>query len=182
MPQITGRTFYTADDATAYLKQKISSLFAARGILQDAYGRALVARSKSLTPQLSVQADQLVSDLTSSLQDQATLESRIRSVVPDAWIPQTVGLIPLLIVGVGVVAIAGAVYLHLQRVAAHRDTLALIERGVLTAAQGLAIEQAAGTGDIFGAGGLSGLFGGMGSLALGAAALFGLYLFVQARR
>ena len=161
--------FYSPQDALDYLKRQVSSLFAARGILQDAYGRAILARSKAKTPSLITKADQLIVDLNTSIGDQRTLENRVRSVVPDSWIPQTLGLFPIIIAGVGAAAVAGAVYLHLQRVAAHRETLSLIERGLLTPSQGIALTQA--SPNLLGIGGLSGMFGGLGSLAIGGAAL-----------
>jgi len=166
--------FYTPQDALDFLKSKVSELFRSRGVLQEAYGRAVVARSRAKTPELVSKADQLIQDLTVSIGDQASLESKVRYVVPDSWIPQNLGLFPLVIAGVGAVGIAGAVYLHLQRVSAHRETLALIEKGVLTPAQGLALSQA--SPNILGVGGLSGMFGGLGSLAIGGAALYLLFL------
>lgn len=167
-------TFYSPQDALDYLKRQVSSLFASRGILQESYGRAVVARSRAKTPELVSKADQLIQDLTVSIGDQASLESKVRYVVPDSWMPQNLGIIFPIIAGVGAVAIAGAVYLHLQRVAAHRETLALIEKGVITPAQGIALSQA--SPNILGVGGLSGMFGGLGSLAIGGAALYLLFL------
>lgn len=167
-------TFYSPQDALSFLKAKVSELFRSRGILQEAYGRAVVARSRVKTPELVSKADQLIQDLTVSIGDQASLESKVRYVVPDSWIPQNLGIIFPIIAGVGAVAIAGAVYLHLQRVAAHRETLALIEKGVLTPAQGIALEQSSPS--LLGIGGLSGMFGGLGSLAIGGAALYLLFL------
>ena len=157
-----------------YLKRQVSSLFASRGILQDAYGRAIIARSKAKTPTLVTQANQLIDDITTSLSDQQSLENKVRFLVPDSWIPQSLGVIPMLIAGVGAVAVAGAVYLHLQRVAAHRETLALIEKGILTPAQGIALEQT--SPNLLGVGGISGMIGGLGSLAMGGAALYLLFL------
>ena len=166
--------FYTPQQALDFLKEKTSDLFRSRGVLQDAYGRAVVARSRVKTPELIAKADQLIEDLKTSIGDQASLENKVRYVVPDSWIPQNLGLFPLIIAGVGAVGIAGAVYLHLQRVAAHRETLALIEKGVLTPAQGIALEQS--SPNLLGVGGLSGMFGGLGSLAIGGAALYLLFL------
>jgi hypothetical protein len=166
--------FYSPESAMNYLKGKVSDLFRARGVLQDAYGRAVVARSKATTPDMVEKANQLISDLKTSIDDQTSLENKVRYVVPDSWIPQSLGLFPLVIAGVGAVGIAGAVYLHLQRVSAHRETLALIEKGVLTPAQGVALAQA--SPNILGVGGLSGMFGGLGSLAIGGAALYLLFL------
>jgi hypothetical protein len=167
-------TFYSPQDALDFLKAKTSELFRSRGLLQEAYGRAIVARSKAKTPELVSKADQLVQDLAVSIGDQASLESKVRYVVPDSWIPQNLGLFPLVIAGVGAVAVAGAVYLHLQRVAQHRDTLALIEKGILTPAQAITLEQSSPS--LLGVGGLSGMFGGLGSLAIGGAALYLLFL------
>lgn len=167
-------TFYSPQAALDYLKSKVTELFRSRGILQEAYGRAIVARSKITTPELLSKANQLIDDLKTSIGDQASLESKVRYVVPDSWIPQNLGLFPLIIAGVGAVGIAGAVYLHLQRIAAHRETLSLIERGVLTPAQGIALEQS--SPNLLGMGGLSGMFGGLGSLAIGGAALYLLFL------
>lgn len=167
-------TFYSPQDALTFLKSKVSELFRLRGILQEAYGRAIVARSRAKTPALVTKSDQLIRDLTVSIGDQASLESKVRYVVPDSWIPQNLGIIFPIIAGVGAVAIASAVYLHLQRVAAHRETLSLIEKGVLTPAQGLALSQA--SPNILGIGGLSGMFGGLGSLAIGGAALYLLFM------
>lgn len=167
-------TFYSPQDALDYLKRQVSSLFASRGILQESYGRAVVARSKARTPELLVKAEQLVKDLTVSIGDQASLESKVRAVIPDSWIPQSLGIIFPIIAGIGAVGVAGAVYLHLQQVSAHRETLALIEKGVLTPAQGLALSQA--SPNILGVGGLSGMFGGLGSLAIGGAALYLLFM------
>ena len=166
--------FYSPQAALDFLKSKTAELFRARGVLQDAYGRAILARSKARTPTLITKADQLIVDLKTSIGDQSSLETKIRYVVPDSWIPQTVGLFPIIIAGVGAVAVAGAVYLHLQRIAAHRDTLALIEKGVITPSQGIALEQA--SPNLLGVGGLSGIFGGLGSLAMGGAALYLLFL------
>jgi hypothetical protein len=166
--------FYTPQGALDYLKAKTSELFRSRGILQEAYGRAVVARSRAKSPTIIAKADQLLEDLKVSIGDQASLESKVRYVVPDSWIPQTIGMFPLVIAGVGGIAVAGAVYLHLQRVAAHRETLALIEKGVITPAQGVALSQA--SPNILGVGGLSGMFGGLGSLAIGGAALYLLFI------
>jgi len=167
-------TFYSPQAALDFLKSKTSELFRSRQLLQEAYGRAIVARAKAVTPELVSKANQLIDDLRISIGDQASLERKVRYVVPDSWIPQSLGLFPLVVAGVGSVAIAGAVYLHLQRVAAHRETLALIEKGVLTPAQGIALEQSAP--NLLGVGGLSGMFGGLGSLAIGGAALYLLFI------
>ena len=165
--------FYTPSQAMNYLKGQVANLFAARGTLQDAYGRALAVESKMMTPENRMRVTQLVSDLTSSLQDQTTLEDRVRSIVPASWVPQTMGLFPL-IIGAGVIAIAGAVYLHLQRLADHRQTLALVEKGVLTPAQAIQLES---SGGILGGGGLSGITGNIGTiLALGVGG-YALFLF-----
>lgn len=166
-------TFYTPQDALDYLKAQISSLFAARGTLQDLYGRAILARQKSLGTTNAARADQLVADLTSSIDDQTTLENRIRSVVPDSWVPQSMGLFPL-IIGIGAVAIAGAVYLHLQRVAEHQQTLALVEQGVLTPAQAIQLESSSG---LLGSGGLSGITGNIGTILTLGISAYALFLF-----
>lgn len=165
-------TFYTPQDALDYLKSKVASLFAARGVLQDLYGRAIVLRQKSMGTENAVRASQLVTDLISALDDQTTLENRIRSVVPDAWIPQNLGLFPL-IIGVGAVAIAGAVYLHLQRVAEHQQTLDLVQKGILTPAQAIALQSSEG---ILG-GGLSGITGNISTILMLAVGGYALFLF-----
>lgn len=166
--------FYSPQDALNFLKSKVSELFRSRGILQESYGRAIVARSKARTPELIEKANKLIQDLTVSIGDQASLERKVRYVLPDSWVPQNLGFILPIIVGVGAVAVAGAVYLHLQRIAAHRETLALIEKGVLTPDQAVALEQASPS--LLGVGGLSGMFGGLGSLAIGGAALYLLFI------
>lgn len=166
-------TFSTPQDAMDWLKGKVTELFAARGILQDLYGRALLAQQKAMGTENAVRATQLVSDLTSSLDDQSTLEDRVRAVVPTAWLPQTMGLLPL-IIGVGAIAIAGAVYLHLQRVSEHQRTLALVESGVLTPAQAIALDA---SGGLFGTGGLSGLTDNLKVILLAGAGLYALTLF-----
>lgn len=167
-------TFYSPQSALNFLKSKVSELFRSRGILQETYGRAIVARSRVKTPELIEKANRLIQDLTVSIGDQASLESKVRYVVPDSWVPQNLGFFLPIIVGVGAVAVAGAVYLHLQRIASHRETLALIEKGILTPAQGIALEQASPS--LLGIGGLSGMFGGLGSLAIGGAALYLLFM------
>lgn len=156
-----------------YLNGQVANLFASRGTLQDAYGRALAVESKMMTPENRMRVTQLVADLTSSLQDQTTLENRVRSVIPASWVPQTMGFFPL-IVGAGAIAIAGAVYLHIQRVAEHRETLALVEKGVLTPAQAVALQQ---SGGILGAGGFSGLTGNIGTILALAVGGYALFLF-----
>lgn len=166
-------TFYTPEQAVDYLKGKVAALFAARGVLQDMYGRAVVFRQKSMGTENATRATQLVTDLTTSIEDQTSLENRVRSVVPDSWIPQSLGLFPL-IIGVGAVAIAGAVYLHLQRVAEHQQTLALVEKGVLTPAQAIELEK---SGGILGSGGLSGITGNMSTVLMLAVGGYALFLF-----
>lgn len=166
-------TFYTPEQALDYLKGQVSALFAARGTLQDLYGRAVIARQKSAGTANYMKAAQLVDDITTSLDDQTSLENRIRSVVPDSWMPQTVGLWPL-IIGAGAVAIAGAVYLHLQRVAEHKNTMDLVEKGVLTPAQAIELEKSSG---LLGSGGLSGLTGNVSTLLMLAVGGYALFLF-----
>ena len=166
-------TFYTPQQALDYLRRQVSSLFAARGTLQDAYGKAVLLRQKSMGTANAVRASQFVTDLIASLDDQTTLERRIRSVVPESWVPQTVGIVPL-IIGAGGIAIAGAVYLHLQRVAAHRETLALVEKGVLTPAQAIQLES---SGGLLGGGGVSGILGNASSLVLLGIGAYALFLF-----
>ncbi|MGH9932311.1 MAG: hypothetical protein ACREA9_24175 [Pyrinomonadaceae bacterium] len=173
MPQITGRTFYTTDDALAYLKSKVSDLFAARGTLQDAYGRALLAQSKSLTPENRARVTQLVADLTAALGDQKSLEDKVRTVVPAAWVPQQLGILPL-IIGAGVIAVAAAVYLHLQNVSAQRDTLALVEKGIITPAQAVALQSG---GSLFGGSGLSGITSNLSTIVMVGVAGYALFLF-----
>lgn len=165
--------FYTPQDALDYLKGKIADLFAARATLQDQYGRALLARSKSQTPSQISQADQLVADITTSLQDQSSLESKVKAVVPNSWMPQTLGIFPL-IVGIGAIAVAGAVYLHLQQISQHAKTLSLIEKGIITPAQAVQLEQSS---SILGAGGLTDLTGNMKWILLGGLGLYSLFLF-----
>jgi hypothetical protein len=165
--------FYTPQDALDWLKGKVGALFAARGILQDTYGRALAAQSKARTPETIAKSAQLVADLTVSLQDQTSLENKVRSVVPSSWIPQSLGLFPL-VIGIGAIAIAGAVYLHLQKVAEHRDTLALIEKGVLTVAQAEALQSG---GSLLGSGGFTGITENIRYILLFGASAYALYLF-----
>lgn len=165
-------TFYTPEQALEFLKSKISELFAARGTLQDTYGRAVLLRQKSMGTANAVRASQLVTDLLTSLDDQTTLEGRIRSVVPASWVPQSLGFFPL-IIGVGAVAIAGAVYLHLQQVSQHQQTLALVEKGVLTPAQAIQLES---TGGLL-SGGLSGITGNLSTILMLAVGGYALFLF-----
>lgn len=160
-------TFYTPQQAMDYLQSKVAEVFNARGTLQDMYGRAIVARQKAMGTTNAVRASQLVDDLTVTLQDQASLEGKIRAIVPDSWVPQNMGIAPL-IIGLGAIAIAGAVYLHLQRVAEHAQTLALVEKGVLTPAQAIAMEAG---------GGLAGITGNISTLLMVAAGVYGLFLF-----
>lgn len=169
----TALTFYTPQQAMDYLQGKVAEVFNARGKLQEMYGRAVVARQKAMGTTNAVKASQLVDDLTVTLQDQAALESRVRAIVPDSWVPQSMGIAPL-IIGLGAIAIAGVVYLHLQRVAQHADTLALVERGILTPAQAVALEQ---SGGILGAGGLSGITGNVSTLLMLAVGGYALFLF-----
>jgi len=166
-------TFYTPQQALDYLQRQVASLFAARGTLQDAYGKAIMLRQKSMGTENAVRASRLVADLIVSLDDQTTLENRVRSIVPASWLPQTMGLFPL-ILGVGAVAIAGAVYLHLQRVAEHRQTLALVEKGVLTPAQAIELEK---SGGLLGGGGLSGITGNLSTILMMAVGGYALFLF-----
>jgi hypothetical protein len=166
-------TFYTPQDAMDWLHGKVNDLFAARGILQDLYGRALLAQQKAMGTTNAVRATQLVADLTTSLDDQSTLEQRVKAVVPSSWLPQTMGFVPL-IIGLGVIAVAGAVYLHLQRVAEHQHTLALVESGVLTPAQAIQLES---SGGLLGGGGLSGLTDNLKYILLAGAGLYALTLF-----
>lgn len=170
-------TFYTPQDAMNWLQGQVANLFAARGVLQDAYGRAVLVQQKALAvgidPMLAPKATQLVADLTTSLEDQTSLENKVRSVVPDSWLPQTMGLVPL-IIGVGVIAIAGAVYLHLQQVAQHQQTLALVEKGVLTPEQAVALES---SGGILGSTGLSGITDNLKYILMAGAGLYALTLF-----
>jgi hypothetical protein len=93
--------------------------------------------------------------------------------VPESWIPQSLGIFPL-IIGVGAVAIAGAVYLHLQRVSEHQQTMALVEKGVLTPQQALALES---SGGLLGGGGLSGLTGNVSTILMLAVGGYALFLF-----
>jgi len=165
--------FYTPTQAVDYLQEKINALFAARGTLQELYGRALIARQKSMGTVYAVKATQLLNDIVVALNDQSTLENRVRSVMPNSWLPQSMGLFPL-VIGVGAVAIAGAVYLHLQRVADHRQTLALVEKGVLTPAQAIELEK---SGGLLGGGGLSGITGNLQTILLFAVGGYALFLF-----
>lgn len=160
-------TFYSPTEALLWLKGKIAELFAARGILQDLYGRAVIAQSKAHTPQQKIQTTQLLADIRNSLDEQSTLERRIRMVVPESWAPPTLGILPL-IAGIGAVAVAGAVYVHLRNVAQHQQTLNLIEKGLLTAEQGIRLEQT-GSSD--------GLFSGLQGVLIGGVALYALVLF-----
>lgn len=166
-------TFYTPQEALNWLKGKIADLFAARATLQDQYGRAIIARSKATTPEQISQADQLVADITTSLQDQSSLESKVKTIVPDSWIPQTVGLFPL-VAGIGAIAIAGAVYLHLQRVSAHAQTLSLLERGIITPSQAIQLEQST---SLVGAGGVTEIIGNVKWILFAGIGLYGLFLF-----
>lgn len=165
-------TFYTPDSALDYLKGKVSELFMARGVLQDAYGRALLVESKMMPAENRMRITQLVADLTTSLQDQTSLENKVRAVVPASW-TQSLGIVPL-IIGAGAIAVAAAVYLHLQQVAAHRDTLALVEKGILTPAQAVALQSG---GSLFGGGGLSGITSNLSTLVLVGVAGYALFLF-----
>jgi hypothetical protein len=165
--------FYSPQEALNWLKGKIAALFAARGVLQDAYGRALVLQNKAQTTTAREQADRLVASITSSLRNQGSLESKVRAVVPSSWLPQTLGLFPI-ILGIGAIAVAGAVYAHLNNVAEHRKTLEMVERGLLTPQQAITLQQ---TGSIFGGGGLSGLTGNLSTIMLAGAALYALVLF-----
>jgi len=166
-------TFYTPTGALDYLKGKVAELFRARGVLQDAYGRALLVESKMMTPENRMKITQLVADLTTSIQDQTSLENKVRMVVPASWAPQNLGIAPL-IIGAGVIAVAGAVALHLAQVVKHRDTLALVERGILTPAQAVALEQ---SGSILGGGGLSGITGNIGTILMFGVGAYALFLF-----
>ncbi len=165
-------TFYTPEQALDYLKGKVAELFAARGVLQDAYGRALLVRQKAMGTENAVRATQLVNDLTTALGDQTSLENKVRSIVPIAW-TQQLGIVPL-ILGAGAIAVAAAVYLHLQKVAEHRETLALVEKGVLTPAQAVALQS---SGSLFGGGGLSGITSNLSTLLLIGVAGYALFLF-----
>lgn len=165
--------FFTPDSAMEWLRGKVGALFAARGVLQDAYGRAIVLRQKSMGTANATRAVELVKDLTMALDDQTTLEQRVKAVMPSSLVPQTLGLAPL-IIGAGVIGIAGAAYLHLQNVAKHRETLALVEKGVLTPAQAIQLQA---TGGILGGGGLSGLTENISTIAMLALGGFALYLF-----
>jgi hypothetical protein len=169
----TALNFYTPQQAMDYLQGKVAEVFNARARLQDLYGRAVIMRQKSMGTENAVRASQLVTDLTTTLQDQTELENRVRSIVPDSWVPQNMGIVPL-IIGAGAIAIAGAVYLHLQRVAEHAQTLALVEKGVLTPAQALALEQ---SGGLLGSGGLSGITGNLSTLLMLAVGGYALFLF-----
>lgn len=160
-------TFYTIDDAMAYLQSKVGDLFRARGILQDLYGHAVVARQKAMGTENAVKASQLVTDLTTSLDDQTSLENKVRAIVPESWVPQNLGIFPL-VIGIGAIAIAGAVYLHLQRVAEHQQTLDLVEKGVLTPAQAVALESG---------GSLSGITGNISTILALAVGGYALFLF-----
>jgi hypothetical protein len=166
-------TFYTPEQAMDFLKGKVADVFNARGQLQDMYGRAVVLRQKAMGTENATRATQLVDDLTVTLQDQTSLEDKVRAIVPASWVPQNMGIVPLFI-GIGAIAIAGAVYLHLQRVAEHQQTLALVEKGVLTPAQALALEQ---SGGILGSGGLSGITGNIQTILLFAVGGYALFLF-----
>lgn len=165
--------FFTPDSAMEWLRGKVNAIFAARGILQDQYGHAIVARSKTMSGENRVRLNQLIEDLKSSLESQTSLENKIRAVLPASMVPQTLGLAPL-IIGAGVIAIAGAAYLHLQNVAKHRETLALVERGILTPAQAIQLQS---TGTLLGGAGLSGITENLGTIMMVAVAGFALYLF-----
>jgi hypothetical protein len=115
---------------------------------------------------------QLLADVTRSLEDQGALEQRIRSVVPASWVTQNLGFFPI-VIGVGAVAIAGAVYLHLQQVSSHQRTMALIAKGVLTPAQAIQLES---SGGILG-GGLSGITGNLQTILMFAVGGYALFLF-----
>lgn len=163
--------FYTPNDAVEWVKGKAAELFAARGVLQDAYGRALLAQQKSMGTANAVKASQLVADLTILLGDQTSLEDKVKTIIPASMLPQQLGIFPILI-GAGAIAVAGAVYLHLQRVSEHKQTLALVEKGIITPAQAVALES---SGSFFGGGGLSGITSNLSTilwLGVGGYALF----------
>jgi hypothetical protein len=168
------RTFGQAED---YLKSKINTLFAARGQIQDAYGRALLAQARATTAPLKQKANQLVSDLTDLLNHQSMLERRVSQIVPSSWVPQQTGFIPL-IIGAGAIAVAGAVYAHLQRVSQQRAVLSMVEKGILTASQATELTKAQAGGGLFGAGGLSGLTSNLSTLAMVGIGAYVLFLVV----
>lgn len=158
--------FYSYGEAIDYLRAKVGAVIAARGQLQDAYGRAIVARSKVKTPTQVEQVEGLIQGIQTSLGDQGRLEKVIRDVVPSTWIPEGLGFFPLapVVVGVGAIGLAGAAYLHLERLNNHKKTLELVERGLLTPQQAENI-------------GGGGMFTGLTGLLTGAAVLYGLTLF-----
>jgi hypothetical protein len=164
--------FYTPTQALEYLQGKVGELFRARGILQDQYGRALLLRQKSMGTANAVRAVELVKDLTTSLQDQTSLENKVRAVVPASWVP-TLGIAPL-VIGVGVIAVAGAVALHLSQVMKHRDTLRLVESGMITADQAIELNK---SGGILGVGGLSGITGNISTIVMFGIGAYALFLF-----
>lgn len=165
--------FYTPNDAVEWMKGKAAELFAARGVLQDAYGRALLAQQKSMGTENAVRATQLVNDLRTSLDDQTSLEQKVKAILPASMLPQQLGIFPILI-GVGAIAVAGAVALHLTQVAKHRDTLALVEKGILTPSQAIQMQQ---SGGLLGGGGLSGITGNIGTILMFAVGGYALFLF-----
>lgn len=165
-------TFFTPDSALNYLKGKVTELFAARGTLQDAYGRALLAESKMMTPENRMKVTQLVEDLKTSIGDQTSLENKVRAVVPASW-TQQLGIVPL-ILGAGAIAVAGAVALHLAQVVKHRQTLDLVEKGILTPAQAVALQS---SGSFFGGGGLAGITGNIGTILMFGVGAYALFLF-----
>lgn len=167
--------FWSSSQALDYLRSKVAPLFAARGQLQDALGRAFIARSKAHTPETRLETNQLIQNLEASLQKQNELEVQVRKYLPSSM-TSNLGIIPLLpviAVGGGVV-MATAVYNHLQNVAAQRQALTLIEKGLLTPEQAKAITS---SGGIFGMGGLSGLAGNVSTIVIVGAIAYALFLF-----
>lgn len=165
--------FFTPDSAMDWLKGKVGAVFAARGVLQDAYGRAIVASSRMMSAENRMRVTQLIEDLKDSIESQTSLENKIRSVLPASMLPQTLGLAPL-IIGAGVIAIAGAAYLHLQNVAKQRETLALVEKGLITPAEAVQLQS---TGSILGAQGLAGITGNIGTILMLGVGAYVLFMF-----
>lgn len=158
---------FTPASAERYLKSKVSVLFQKRKEIETSLGTLYALKRHH--PDKAGELETRIQKFLGLLNEQTQLEERVRALLPSS-VTSGLGFAPL-VIGAAAVALASAVYLHLQKVNQQKQELDLIARGLATPEQIVKMQEAQT------AGGLGGTLASVKDIAVIGLTIYGLVVF-----